>query len=111
MKFKKFDVPLTRVSIKEWGIEEHDCCYVRELTTAEYSELLQIMYDKDSDTTELQRQASAVVRFALDETGKRLFTNDDLLDIVNNSSKPARRIVETLFTVNSTAELKELEKN
>jgi hypothetical protein len=113
MKFKEFDVPLIRIDISEWGIDGHSCAFVRELTTAEHSELVSILFDKtESKATDLQRQATAVVRFALDAEGKRLFTDDDFLDIVNHSSKPARRITEALFAANNTAtEMKELEKN
>ncbi|MDR0610841.1 MAG: hypothetical protein LBG58_12075 [Planctomycetaceae bacterium] len=113
MKFKLFDVPLRKVNIKEWGIEGCEYAYVRELTTAEHTELVKILYDKGNETiNDAARQANAVIRFALDEDGKRLFTEDDLWDIANGSGKPARRIIEELFAVNSLAyDAKELEKN
>lgn len=112
MKFGKFEVPAEPVDISEWGCEiedpnggpsiKVDKCYVRTLTVSEFSEFVALASKREDDGRDFSL-ARVAVRFALedDKTGKRLFTEDDLLDIVNSNVKPAERIRQAIWRLNS----------
>ena len=122
MKFNKFDTQAHPVDIREWNCHEeqdgvtirYEKCYVRSLTVMEYAELVQLSADRETNGRDLSL-AKVAVRFALrdDKEGKRMFTPDDLEDIANNDVRPARRIMDKLWELNSMSkdEAETLEKN
>jgi hypothetical protein len=110
MNFKEFDVPLIPVDISEWGCTKenpnggepfrYEKCFVRPLTVSENGEFTKLASEREPDGTDLSL-AKVVVRFAFDEAGKRIFSPDDLADIAKNDIRPARRIVEKLWDLNT----------
>jgi hypothetical protein len=107
MNFKKFDAPLHSIDVTEWGLEGRNTVYVRELTAFEHAELLEILHGDEKDVF---RRSKIVIRFALDEQGQRIFTEDNLNDIADSSCKPTQRIINALLLANTVTN-EELEKN
>jgi len=124
MKFNTFNAPAYPVDIKEWGCVRrndetgedihYDKCFVRALTVKEYAEFVKIVSAREPDGSDIS-MAKVAMRLALEdgEVGKPLFHPSDLEDIANNDNRPARRIAEKLWEINSVtkSEAEALEKN
>ena len=122
MNFKEFDVPLVSVDISEWGCTKddpnggephrYDKCFVRPLTVSEHGEFIKLSSEREPDGSDLSL-AKVTIRFAFDDAGKRMFSPDDLVDIARNDIRPARRIMDKLWELNTIPreELESLKKS
>lgn len=115
------DLQRVRVDVPEWtppgSNPEDSFVFVRRMTGAEldeYEDVLRKASDgSDSLVSHKGLRLTVVVLTACDESGKRLFTLDQLQSLGNKSSEPIKRLFAAASDLNGLSKKagEELEKN
>jgi hypothetical protein len=96
------DLSRQKVKVPEWGGE----VYVRELTALEGAKYDAWMYGNKDDKVALASGFNSVIVMlsACDESGARLFTDDDLESIQGKNPSAINRIAEAALRLNKMRE-------
>lgn len=99
------DSPLTRIPVKEWGGD----VFARALSADEREEFETFASGKPKSGIQAHLLAICLV----DESGNRLFNDDDVIALGKKNGAPVGRIFKSIMKLNAMTddEMKELEKN